>query len=187
MGGFAIIEHDWNLYFQNVLSDFKELKDFYPFSFLTILPTAVPTLAQVRVVAANKDLINLARAVETDFLGEFTRELHIVIPIDYRESGCKVYGAKWVDITKLEYKDIHFYQDSRLGDYGYELCVGTPESFPKIKNVILENIRTAEYMLIAYERIMTGSSNKLDLFAYAHGETGRKQYNKNSYRMRRKS
>jgi hypothetical protein len=55
----------------------------------------------------------------------------------------------------------------------------TPESFPLMKNVILENIRTAENMLIAYERVMAGESETLDLIAYSHGDKGREQFKKN--------
>lgn len=124
----------------------------------------------------------MASAVETDFTDEYSRELHIEIPVNYRENGCKVYGAGWIDPKKFENKDIHFYSRARLQPDGFELCVGTPESFPMMKNVILENVKTAENMLIAYERVMTGASDHLDLIAYAHGENGRKQFQQNKTR-----
>ena len=64
----------------------------------------------------------------------------------------------------------------------YSLCVGLPESFPLMKNVILENVKTAENMLIAYERVMTGVSNTLELIAYSHGEHGSKEFQHNKLR-----
>ncbi len=184
MGRFAINtpETDWKLYYANVLADFRELKEHYPFSYLTIPPTVQPELAMIRVVAANKELIEMAGAVETDFTDEYSRKLWIIVPTNYRKNGCKVYGAKWVDLKKFENKDIHFYNQAKLHAEGYELCVGTPESFPLMRNVILENVRTAENMLIAYERVMTGSSDHLELIAYAHGENGRKQFQRNRAR-----
>lgn len=169
----------WKQYYRSVLADFKELKLYYPFSKLTVLPSIQPEIATLRVVAANKDLIDLTGAVETDFTEEYSKELHIEIPLDYKLTGCKVLGAKWVNSDMLKDDEIHFYNKSTPNPHGFELCVGIPESFPLMKNVILENVRTAENMLIAYERVMTGESKHLILIAYAHGETGQKQYQKN--------
>ena len=167
---------NWSLYYTNVTTDFRELKEHYPFCSLFILPTASPRTAKIRVVAANKGLIEMTRAIESDFLGEYSRELTIEVPIYYRRSGCKVFGAKWLDLSKFEIKDLHFHDGARLWPDGYSLCVGLPESFPLMKNVILENVKTAENMLIAYERVMTGVSNTLELIAYSHGEHGSKEF-----------
>lgn len=170
---------NWKHYYADILTDFRELKESYPFSYLTIPPTVKPEFASIRVVAANKALIKMTGAVESDFTDDYSRELHIEIPVDYRENGCKVYGARWVDLKKLEDKDIHFYNRTKHHPFGYELCIGTPESFPLMKNVILENVKTAENMLIAYERVMAGASDRLELIAYTHGENGRKQFLQN--------
>ena len=182
MEGFEIItdKNIWNQYYSNVIADFEELKDYYPFCTLSIPPSTKPELATIKVVAANKVLIESTGALKTDFTEEYSRELFVIIPFDYRKTGCKVYGAMWIDIIKFEDKDIHFYEQSVLPPYGYELCVGVPESFPLMKNVILENVKTAENMLIAYERVMSGESERLELIAYAHGNNGRKQYRQNN-------
>ena len=179
----SMVDIDWAKYYKAILSDYRELKERYPFSYLSIFPTIKPEPAVIRVVAANKDLIEMSSAVEPDFTGDYSRELRIVVPVDYRERGCKVYGAKWVDLEIFDDEDIHFYCQEQLPPYGYELCVGTPESFPLMRNVILETVKTAENMLIAYERVMTGDSDQLQLLAYAHGDKGRKQFmnNKNKY------
>lgn len=183
----SMVDIDWAKYYKAVLSDYRELKERYPFSYLSIFPTIKPEPAVIRVVAANKDLIEMTSAVEPDFTGDYSRELRIVVPVDYREKGCKVYGAKWVDPEIFDDEEIHFYCREQLLHHGYELCVGTPESFPLMKNVILENVKTAENMLIAYERVMTGDSDRLQLLAYAHDYKGRKQFmkNKNKYLPRR--
>ena len=96
-----------------------------------------------------------------------------------------MYGANWIETEKLENKDIHFFHNNGeliRTKYGLQICVGIPDSFPMMKNVILENVRTAENMLIAYERLLTGQSDKLELIAYMHGERGRMQFQQNEKR-----
>ena len=173
---------NWSLYYANVITDFRELKEYYPFCSLIILPTASPKPARIRVVAANKGLIEMTRAVESDFLGAYSRELTIEVPINYRRLGCKVFGANWLDLSMFEIKDLHFHDGAKLWPDGYSLCVRLPESFPLMKNVILENVKTAENMLIAYERVMTGESSTLELIAYSHGEHGSKEFQHNKLR-----
>ena len=175
-------KYKWSDYYSTVIRDYKELKEQYPFSYLSIPPTTIPNLASLKVVAANIELIQCLNAEEKDFIGDYTRELHISIPLDYRENGCKVYGAKWVDVKMFRNQDIHFYNHDKLEELGYELCVGTPESFSLMSNVILENIRTAERLLIAYEQVMTGAAKQLNLIAYAHGDAGRRQFKHDRFR-----
>lgn len=176
---------DWNLYYNSVRTDFHGLKAHYPFCSLIILPTAKPTLAEIRVVAVCKKLTDAVFGVESDFLGEYSRELHLYVPTNYKETGCTVYGAGWVKTDKLANEDIHFFHEGGMlirTQYGLKMCVGTPESFSMMKNVILENVRTAENMLIAYERVMRRDSNRVELIAYAHGDEGRIQFQKNRRR-----
>lgn len=176
---------DWNQYYKNVLSDFREMKEQYPFCYLTILPTITPSEAEIRVVAANKGLIDSVGGVEEDYLGDYSKELFLHVPVDYKDNGCDVYGAGWVKTEKFANGDVHFFhKDGKLirERQGFQICVGTPESFPLMTNVILENVRTAENMLIAYERVMIGESEKLEMIAYAHGDKGREQFKRNRKR-----
>ena len=161
------------------------MREHYPFCYLTIPPTIKPSEAEVRVVAVNKGLIDMVSGVESDFLGDYSKELHLHVPVDYRNIGCTVYGAGWIKTEKLANEDIHFFHDEgRLirTRYGLQICVGTPESFSLMKNVILENVKTAENMLIAYERVMIGASEKPEMIAYSHGEKGRYQFQQNKKR-----
>ena len=143
-------------------------------------------MAEIRVIAANKDLVDAVYGTESDFLGKYTKELHLIIPPDYRDKGCIVFGAGWVNVEKLINEDIHFFHDDKgkliRTTHGLQLCVGTPESFRLMKNVILENVRTADNMLVAYERVMTGVSDKLEMIAYAHGDKGKTQFRQNRKR-----
>ena len=176
---------DWTQYYNCVYADFRELKGRYPFCHLIIPPTIEPSPAEIRVVAACKELVNAVGGVESDFLNKYSKELHLCIPIDYQNRGCIVYGANWIETEKLENNDIHFFHNNGeliRTKYGLQICVGIPDSFPMMKNVILENVRTAENMLIAYERLLTGQSDKLELIAYMHGERGRMQFQQNEKR-----
>ena len=172
-------EVNWNQYYNDVYTDFVEMKKLYPFSYLNIPPTVKPSLAEIRVVAVAKSLLEAVCGTESDFLSEYSRELHLFIPVDYKNKGCDVYGADWVKMDKLAKEDIHFSRKRGTlirKKYGFKICIGTPDSFSLMKNVILENVRTAENMLIAYERIMSGVSENLGLIAYAHGNKGRQQF-----------
>jgi len=178
-------ELDWSQYYNNVLSDFREMREQYPFCYLTIPPTIEPSEAEIRVVAVNKGLIDMVGGVESDFLGDYSKELHLYVPIDYRNRGCIVYGAGWIKTEKLDNEDIHFFHDEGKlirTRYGLQICVGTPESFSLMKNVIFENVKTAENMMIAYERVMIGASEKPEMIAYAHGQKGRSQFQQNKKR-----
>ena len=170
---------DWVCYQESVLQDFKELKEKYPFSEISFLPTAKPSFAQIKVIAADSKLVEATFAVKQDFLGAYSKELRIVVPFNYRNIGCKVYGGKWIDVRKLKNEDIHFFHENGkliVTENGLHMCVGTPESFRNFNNVILENVKTAANMLVAYERLILGNTKKLELKAYSHGDAGRKEY-----------
>lgn len=168
-------ENDWKEYYKSVTADFIELRKYYPFSTMYLFPTTVPTPVEMDVIAANGDLIESMRAEKSDFLGDYSRKLKIVVPLHYQKIGCNVYGGGWFDLSKIHSADRHFYIDNRKFG-GYQLCVGVPKSFCRLKNVILENVRTAEQMLIAYEEIQSGKSSVLHLKAYLHGDAGERQY-----------
>jgi len=96
----------------------------------------------------------------------------------------KVYGGKWIDTKLVKEKYQHF--NGKRKDGCYLFCVGVPESFPQMENVILENIRTAEKMLIAYELYQTGETRSLELNAYSHGTKGINEYAKDKKRYKGK-
>jgi len=55
------------------------MKTQYPFCYLTIPPTVEPSQAEIRVVAVNKRLIEAVGGVESDFLGDYSKELHLIV------------------------------------------------------------------------------------------------------------
>lgn len=176
-----ISKNEWAFYYEHVISDFAELKAEYPFAFLSILPTVEPSLASITVIAVSKNIIESVSGSPSDFLGPFSKKIFIEIPLFYRKIGCEVYGCDWIDKSKFEEKDIHL---SHRGNaiaknrYGYLMCVGVPESFKLMNNVILEAVKTAENMLVAYERVQSGASDTMILNAYSHGDVGKEEYRK---------
>ena len=77
------VNEEWQRYYSSVIRDFAELKNFYPFSWLLIPPTIQPKLASIKVIAANADLIKKVCGQVSDFIGEYTKELYIEVPIYY--------------------------------------------------------------------------------------------------------
>ncbi len=179
----AITEHGVNFaerlkyteYYKAVFKDYKELKAEYPFSYLCIPPTSAPSLAQMIVIAVNISTIARTGGRIDDFTGLYSRKLRVEIPIDYRQVGCKIYGGKWIEKNVIKKEYWHFNgTDDKYGNHNF--CVGVPKSFCGMDNVLLENIRTADNMLTAYRRYITGKSDTLELIAYSHGKRGEIEY-----------
>lgn len=167
---------DVKQYYNNVFEDFRQVIDYYPFSKLFIHPTVQPMEIKIVSVAVAKDITEALNACPNDFLGEYSKLIEVIVPYNYKKNGCKVFGGAWIDLNRIDNKDMHFFE--RLNDGRYKLCVGVPQSFEKMKNVLLESIRTTDNLLIAYEKIQSGLTNKLELIAYNHGKKGMKQYDK---------
>lgn len=169
----------WSLYYERVLKDYAELKAVYPFSYLLVPPTVKPSLASVTVIAVSKAIVDAVNGEPVDFTGEHSKEIHIELPMEYWNKGCNVYGCKWIDESKFRASDIHlFHSGNKLIEnrYGYQMCVGVPESFKSMKNVLLEAVKTADNMLVAYERVQSGISDQMILNAYSHGDAGKEEY-----------
>jgi hypothetical protein len=171
-------------YLEDVKKDFEQLKEEYPFSIISIAPTVEITPVVINIIAANRSLIDTMLASPEDFQGDYSRQLRIIVPFDYKEQGCHVFGGKWIDKNLVNSKDMHFHE--KMDNGLYRFCVGIPESFPRLQNVILENIRTAENMLIAYEQLQKGLTKTIKLKAYSHGEKGKDEYRRDRKRYRTK-
>ncbi|MCD7804487.1 MAG: hypothetical protein LUH03_04935 [Oscillospiraceae bacterium] len=170
----------WDRYYSDVKANYDEAKQYYPYMEIKKPPTMEPCLVRISVIAVDKEIINATFAKEEDFTGDFSKKIIIEVPLWYKVKGCIVYGAGWVDVGRLPKKDIHFHSLDKTKD-GYQMCIGVPESFSRMENVILESIRTADAMLVAYEKVMRGIDKSLNLIAYAHGDAGREQFN-NTFR-----
>lgn len=169
-------------YLNGVRADFEELLRFYPFAGMRQRPS-IPPVVHVRVVAASAKLVAKTMAVEADFIGEYSKELHVVAPLGYRMRGCDVYGGRWIRPEDLAKRDWHFYVDEHLDEWGYRLCVGVPESFVAMNNVLLECVKTADSVLVAYERAMRSKSKGIGpLTAYSHGAKGIGEYRRDQRR-----
>lgn len=166
---------DYRQYYEDIKKDFNQLKEYYPFSKICIIPTVKPSPVEIEIVAASRELVKEMEAKETDFTGEYSRRLKVVVPFDYKKRGCNVYGGAWLDAKRIKESDQHFYTTEKKNGMPL-LCVGVPSSFAEMKNVLLENVRTADEMLNAYELLLCGKTQRLILKAYAHGYDGERQY-----------
>ena len=171
-------------YVENAIHDIQQAKKTYPFIEMTLLPTVDITPIRLKVVAVNNAFLEKTHSKREDYIGSFSRELEIIIPFDYKQTGCKVYGGKWITskLVKEEYQ--HF--NGKREDGCYLFCVGVPESFAQMENVILENIKTAEKMLVAYELYQIGETPILELNAYSHGMKGINEYTKDTKKYKGK-
>ena len=166
------------------MGDLIEVKQFFPFVREILQPYTKPQEIELEVIAVSRNVINLTDAVEDDFIGDYSKLIKVIVPFDYKQTGCKIYGAQWLDRKILKSEDYHFFSHNKEGIM--EFCLGVPESFPHFKNVILENVKTAENMLTAYERFQKGESEILELKAYSHGTKGRKEYEKDKNKYQNK-
>lgn len=173
LGG-SVLVNDVIDYDRSVAEDISELKTIYPFTTYSCYPTTTKKPITIKVIAADINLIQKTCATKEDFLHEYRKDLEIIVPFSYKETGCIVYGGQWLDLNKIPSECRHFFQ--KCEDGRFSLCVGVPDSFKLMKNVILENVRTAANMLNAYEFYLTGKTKKLELIAYAHGQKGIYEY-----------
>lgn len=176
---------EYNDYRSSVIKDFDELKNHYPFSILELLPTNIPEPAIVYATAVNAKLIKKMNAIKEDFQGNYSKNLTIVVPFNYRNVGCDVYGGSWIVPEKIEDNKSHFYKKDVNKEKQFKLCVGVPDSFVNLNNVLLENVRTAEHLLFYYEQIQR-CGKEIPLKAYSHGEKGENEYKKDKRKFRNK-
>lgn len=161
-------------YYHKVCENIRELQDIYPFTTFTCPPTVQIQPVTVYVIAADKNLVQKTCAMRQDFLQRYSKELEVIVPFDYQTAGCKVYGGSWIDLDKIPSEYQHFH--GRLSDGRLCFCVGVPESFGKMRNVVLECVRTADRMLTAYELFQSGQTETVELISYAHGQEGIDEY-----------
>ena len=161
------------LYFYAVNRDIIEASKYYPWINEIYVPTVVPTTRVYEVIAVNKKIIDLTKAEREDFTEDYSKKVYIIVPPDYPFCHCLIFGGQWIKEYKLQAEDVHF---KELFDGIKFFCVGVPKSVLNFSNIILENLRTVENMLIAYELYQKGKSSRLELLAYSHGEEGKLEY-----------
>lgn len=169
-------------YYHNVKRDIEGLIRTYPYVKVVVYPYSTPQEIELKVLAVTKHILEECNGVYDDFVGNYSKLLTVIIPYNYKNIGCKIYGAEWLDIERIPRHDQHF--NGKKGD-AYLFCVGVPESFASMENVVLENVETADNMLVAYESFIRGENTSVELLAYSHGEEGRKEYEKRQRKVKR--
>lgn len=161
-----------------VQSLFEKTKENYPYIKRIKNQYFKSSLLEFSCILVNAKTLKYLCGVKSDFLGKYTKECIIIVPIDYKTNGCKVYCKKWKEILNIPNNRMHYEQEEICGFT--KLCVGVKGSFSCLLNPILESLKTAEHILNAYELYIKGCSNDIILIDYKHGEEGLKEYESNS-------
>lgn len=164
------------IYCHNVFSDLDEVLKIYPYTKIIVYPYAEPAELELRVIAVNANMIKEISGNIADFTSRYSKEIKVVIPFNYKLDGCRVYGGAWINDKLIKYEDKHYY--SLCKDGTRELCIGIPNSFRNYSNPILESIKTAENLLLAYELYLEGLTKTVEINSFPHGIRGIKAYNK---------
>ena len=158
-----------------IKKDFDELKVEYPFADLFFPKESTIFTAAIRVIAVCADIIDAVNGTKEDFTKDYSKLIYVFVSNNYQNEGCTVFGCNWMNLSILHEEDCHF-NSRKKTPFGYELCVGTPESFAYCNNVVLECTKTADNMLIAYEQLLKGESNRLNLRSFSHGIKGQREF-----------
>lgn len=174
-------EHPPLTYYNEVFDLLRKIECSYKYFRIILLPTLRPTLIGCEIIAVNNTIINSTHATKFDLTNEFSKEVWIVIPTKYKTNGCDVYGGEWIDETKIDNDSKHFY---KLEDFSfYKFCVGIDEEMAKSKNIVLENIKTIENVLVEYEKMMVGLCKSYEGLHYSHGLEGIYEYRRKNKKL----
>lgn len=178
-----MVKSEYLEYESNVLKDIDEVKEVYPFSKIIRFPTNNFSMYGLSTIAVSKEIIDETNGKEGDFIRDYSRRLTIEIPFNYKNKGCNIFCENWAKSDKIPYSDRHF---NEIGNRT-TMCVGVPNSFKDLDNVILENIKTADNILEQYAEYLQGSSKTIRLRAYSHGKKGEQEYEQEKYRKRKRN
>ncbi len=89
----------------------------------------------------------------------------------------------WNGLEKISNDKTHFYKNVKMDDM-YELCVCPSQAIKNMNNPLLENIKTADHMMTAYELYIEGIRDTICLKDYSHGSEGEKEYEQEQKRRK---
>ena len=171
-------DHIDQQYYLDVDKDIKEVKTYYKYvDEMFTIGYSKPHFRIFKVLGVSNDILNETHSTKEDYLGAHSPEIYVVVPEDFKQRGCIVYGLKWDDLSLISEKDLHVNPGRDNNGY-HELCVGVPESFSRENNPILASIRTAQFMIMSYKLFLTHQTDKVELLSYSHGNKGRLEYAK---------
>lgn len=170
--------------------DFRELIQHYPFSQMILVDKKE---IHFEVYAINKKEIDQLRIKKHKISNDkYSRRLYIIIRNNYRDSGPIIYSMeKWKSLNLIPYESKHFYDKKELkyenGTFkidtpgfsagkGYLTCTSVSIANKNMGNPLLENVKSAEMMLISYELFLRGINKTIVLRQYSHGDEGVEQY-----------
>lgn len=177
--------------------DFSELRKEYPFSRMVYVKADL--ICFEVWTYSSTDLAKFCLSFDEIKLVQNSRRAYLIAREDYVRSGALVYAfGGWDNLSRIEKKDQHFYNPSIpegieygpllnfIKNGGREVCVCVPSDVPTMDNPLLENVKTLDHMLAAYDQVIRGKSDRVVLHAYSHGLKGIEEYEKDRRRNNRK-
>lgn len=166
--------------------DFRAMRDEYPFS---------------RMVWVRRDLIvfetwGYSRAYIEKFNRQFddvvteerSKRILLLVDNDYVRKGATPYALEgWSGLDMIDSSDRHFYDTQKpredcppLMEFwergAKEICPCVPMAVLEMENPLLENVRTVDHLLSAYEQFLKGNTSRVVLREYSHNEEGEREY-----------
>ena len=177
------MENELKNYQENIYKHIIETLDMFPYLTCALIPKSdYPEFVLKGLLIESDYLISNSLTIKT--AQSYFKNLllvRVVIPLDYRMTGCKIYDVnKVIDWNKLPDEHRHF---NGSFDYGNLICSHLPEEVPDMDNPILENLRTTFKLFLAYNYYIKTKQWKME--EYKHGESGKKEYEQR--RLKRKA
>lgn len=175
-----------------IKKDFRELKSYYPFSQMVFVSS---NEIHFEIYAINNKEVKLLHLKRTKIENEkYSKRIYVVVSEDYLLVGPHIYSMeRWNNLHLIPYECKHFYDYEKyeyiegkivttkpyyLQGRGYLTCTSVSKANKTMKNPLLENVKSAEMMLRAYELFIRGINDKIVLRQYSHGDQGIKEYEK---------
>lgn len=179
--------------------DYKETIQYYPFSQMVLV---TPEEIHFEVYAINKgEIEKLGLKKSRIAKEEYSKRLFLVVDNNYLKDGPTVYSMeKWKGLERIPEESKHFYDFKHLRfegnkmvcsmpyfieGRGYQTCTSVAEANRDMKNPLLENIKSAEYLLKSYELFLRRINNEIVLRQYEHGDEGVKEYERERKQSRK--
>ena len=86
-----------NEYYDIVNKDIDEASKYYPWIKEIYIPTVKPKSKVYEVIVVNKKFIEDSFSIEEDFINEYSKKVFVIVPNNYPNAHCLVYGGSWID------------------------------------------------------------------------------------------
>ena len=158
-----------------IQKDFTELRRKYPF---TKVIQQNKYEIHYEVFAINIELLKKLD-IDEDYLRDETyhKRIYLIVKNDYLTNGPIVYSLEdWPNLDKIPENNMHFYFNKLVNGRGYRTCSCVQIANRHMDNPLLENVKSTEMLLSAYELFLLGINDIVVLRQYSHGDKGVEEF-----------